>query len=580
MLKNAVVLSSIAVILGLGLGECAWAISLQPSDFAWPLLERVAFWVAGAALGLAWAWANAGVWRLAFGFDFKNGLRFGAVGLVPALLGLAWPLVVRFKLPYPHDEPVRVLQILFAAQCLGSLGLSTFFGLAALRGSAILESWPAKRLAIRLSGAAMLVFCLSGHWIGQWNMTGDSPHYVLMAHSLAYDHDEDLSNNYKSGVWRRFFDREDLPTQIPDQPDGRHIPEHKPGLSILVLPGYVLAGASGVRWTLALVSAGASGLIFLLCLNLGYTRRLALLGWALFAFAAPWWTNAQMVMPEMLGGMLLLLILCVWQGMLPRGWVSFCAFVLVWVSVRFYPLAGFVALVEVIQRRRLKLAWWWSPLAWSALSLGLGLYLNYLQFGHISPGKTYEQRHQSMAFLVNPGMMLHYAWGLMIDQEYGWLPYTPVFALSFLGLWAFWLRDRAFFWFSLLPALVYIAPVTLFHEWWSSMAPNRYVVCLTPMFAIWALEVWRSWGSKLVFQALAAASITWALCLAIVPWFCWSKQNGENWPLRIVGMAVHRDLAQWFPSFMVERPISQVWIVGILILGFVSLKVLGRPKGL
>src|SRR4051812_11138727 len=37
------------------------------------------------------------------------------------------------------------------------------------------------------------------------NITGDEPYYLLMTHSLVYDHDLALSNNYKNKDFTKFY---------------------------------------------------------------------------------------------------------------------------------------------------------------------------------------------------------------------------------------------------------------------------------------------------------------------------------------------------------------------------------------
>lgn len=423
-------LSLLAGLLGLGLGETAWAISLQKSDLYWPAWPHGAFLAAGAGLGLAWALGQSLAWRLAFGWDRIWGLRIGAFSLFPALLGFSWPLLLRATLPPPHHFPLRNLELLLAAQMLLPLFLSVWLGSLGLALGRAMDSLSDRSLALRLGGLALAAYVLSGAWVGQWNSSGDAPHYVLMAHSVLHDQDLDLDNNYDDEHWRLFYDRPMLERQLPDQPDGRQMPEHKVGLSLLMLPGYALLGMSGARWVLGLMAAAGASLFFLFCLQTGFSRRLSLWGWLVFSFSAPWLTHSQLGLAELVGGFLVLLAFAAWRGILPR-WVAplACAY-LVWVSVRYYPLALSMACVDSWGRR--KEGWLRAalPLAWVALALALGLAHNQSMYGHFSPAVTYVQRGQPWDVILKPLNALRYASGLMIDQEYGWLPYVPVFSLG------------------------------------------------------------------------------------------------------------------------------------------------------
>jgi hypothetical protein len=328
------------------------------------------------------------------------------------------------------------------------------------------------------------------------------------------------------------------------------------------------------------LAAAASAIFYLLCLKLGFGRERAIFGWALFSFSAPWLEHSQIVLAEMEAGLVLLLALASWRGVLPRAWAFAAYAFLPWLHVRFFPLAAFLPLMDAWGRRREGAASWLRPLAWAGLSLGAAFLFNYLEYGSASVAKTYEQRQQGWEVIIKLPMMLRYACGLMIDQEYGWLPYAPVFAVSFFGLGFLFLKDRSLFWQTCLPALIYLVPLASFPWWFSGMEPNRYVVPLTPHFALWALAAWRAWGARPWFTALAWLSWGWGLALSVLPWFSWGHYgvHGENWILKILGAALHADLPRYFPSFMIEDLKSYFWAAGLALLGLWAARRLGPSK--
>jgi hypothetical protein len=577
---NWLLISLLAALLGLGLGETGWAIALQHPDFFWPAdWNRAEFYLAGMGTALIFAFGQAWFWGFAFSFQWITGLRIAAFSLFCALAGFAWPIWIRVVLPSPHDFPLRNLEILLAAQCLGCLWVSLGIGVALIAWSREFRESGTRSLAWRLGALAFLVYFLSGFWVGQWNNTGDAPHYIMISDSLAYDHDVDLANNFRNGDWRNFYDR-DLAPQDPPQADGRQISEHKPGLPLVIAPGYYFLGFSGVRWILALLAAAGSGVFFLLCLRLGLSRTQALWGWLIFSFSAPWLCQSQIALSELPGGLMLLCVLAAWRGALPRMAAPLACAALAWLNVRFFPVAAFLALIDAVELRREGRGWIRAllPLLVTGASLGLALYYNLLEFGHLSPAQAYAQKQMSIGTMIQPLMIFRYASGLMIDQEYGWLPYAPIYALAFFGLWALWRRDRPLFWMSLLPSLLYLGPVACFPWWPSAMAPNRYVVFLTPVFALWTLEAWRAWGSRPGFVALAALAFFWGFFLTVLPWFCFGKLNGQNMVLGILGKALHHPLTPWFPTFWMDDPKSYFWVLGLLILGGLYAKKLCLPK--
>ena len=73
---------------------------------------------------------------------------------------------------------------------------------------------------------------------------GDEPYYLLITHSLAYDFDADLTNNYAAGDWQHFLDRQIRPQPgDPVGPHGELYSCHNELLPLALAPAYQLAGA-------------------------------------------------------------------------------------------------------------------------------------------------------------------------------------------------------------------------------------------------------------------------------------------------------------------------------------------------
>jgi hypothetical protein len=77
--------------------------------------------------------------------------------------------------------------------------------------------------------------------------TGDEPHYLIITHSLVYDHDLDVSNNYIHEDWKRFL-RD--PTITPHYARFSLDPAvkysiHNFGLPLILTVPYLIAGFYG-----------------------------------------------------------------------------------------------------------------------------------------------------------------------------------------------------------------------------------------------------------------------------------------------------------------------------------------------
>ncbi len=126
---------------------------------------------------------------------------------------------------------------------------------------------------------------------GHHQPDGDEPYNLLITHSLAYDGDADLANNYAAGDWRRFMNRPIAPQPgDPIGPHGERYSRHNALLPLALAPAYRLAGKTGAQVTMALMTAALAWLT--LRLGRHYARRrpgevLVAYGWLAFAPPLP-----------------------------------------------------------------------------------------------------------------------------------------------------------------------------------------------------------------------------------------------------------------------------------------------------
>ena len=161
----------------------------------------------------------------------------------------------------------------------------------------------------------------------------------------------------------------------------------------------------------------------------------------------------------------------VWRGaalsLLPWLHMKFALLLLVsglWLAYRLWPrmrlLIGFLA-----------------PIAVSS-ALWLGSF--YVMYGVLNPTVAYGySQGAELAWLNIPRGLL----GLSIDQEYGLLPYSPVFAVSMLGVWVMARqRDtRGYAIGMLLVVAPFLASTTQYYMWWGGgSVPARFVVPILP----------------------------------------------------------------------------------------------------
>jgi hypothetical protein len=187
--------------------------------------------------------------------------RTGTAGELGAL-AILWVLI----LARPH------LSLAFADEVLAA-GLILVLACRVARQTAALRPLLGERLPGRPSALffflPLTVYLALLPWsAGHRQLDGDEPYYLLVTHSLAYDFDADLTNNYAQGDWRYFMNRPITPQ--PGDPVGSHgerFSRHNALLPLVLAPAYRLGGKMGALATMAALTAALAWMTLRLALR-------------------------------------------------------------------------------------------------------------------------------------------------------------------------------------------------------------------------------------------------------------------------------------------------------------------------
>src|SRR6266536_1456357 len=105
---------------------------------------------------------------------------------------------------------------------------------------ALLAARARPRALFAVAWAALLVLGL--FYTTRLRVSGDEPHYLLMAQSLWREGDLDLRDNLEREDWREYTPGPITPHFAAPRADGRPFPAHSPGLPLLLAPLYALGG--------------------------------------------------------------------------------------------------------------------------------------------------------------------------------------------------------------------------------------------------------------------------------------------------------------------------------------------------
>ena len=405
---------------------------------------------------------------------------------------------------------------------------------------------------------------------------GDEPYNLLLAHSLAYDHDTDLANNYAAGDWRHFMDRPIAPQ--PGDPVGRRgeiYSRHNALLPLALVPAYRLAGKAGALVSMALLTAALAWLT--LRLGRHYAAELpgeSLAAYAWVALAPPLLLYSYQVWVEVPAALLAAAALDQILALAPapagaalprrRAWLAIAIPVLLLplLKIRFILIAApLVALAAwragrqpSHRRQLLALGMILLALVGGILLYNLWLYSNPLK---IHSWQEIDPNRHTLQDYLGGGL------GLLYDCAFGLFAFAPIWLLLLPAV-ALLLARRA-----ALPAhlavltLPYLMVVTPRGEWYGGWSPPfRYALIALPLLglALAPLLARRHRpGARWLLAGLGSLTLILTVVWIVVPGWTYNFADGRTYVLDHLDSRLGADLARFFPSAVRPRTATWLW---------------------
>jgi hypothetical protein len=379
---------------------------------------------------------------------------------------------------------------------------------------------------------------------------GDETHFMILTHSLVFDHDFDVGDNYKNGDYKEEFPtpspgsmrgypyaymQRDGIEYLPHEPHviknfrGQLMLEHDMGFPLLLVPGYALDKREGALFTVAFIAALGAAAVFELALLLGVSKQRALLTAGLFCFTSPFLVYAQVAFIDAVGasGSIWVALQFFRYRARERNRYLLLSGVLIsmlpWLNVRYWSLAGpaFLVISAWVIRRE------WGrrgPLVGKMALLGVPSLVSLITYSSIDKVLFNEFiPNASMVILSRsvPQFQPHTVRGLLgmlFDQSYGLIPVAPLYVAAAAGMIVLFRRDRWGFLALLLPAVGYLPFVSSSQFWYGGWcAPGRFVLSAAlPMVPTAALVLTRK--VRWVVVVLAAWSFTISIMFTVNPY--------------------------------------------------------------
>jgi hypothetical protein len=358
-------------------------------------------------------------------------------------------------------------------------------------------------------------------------ITGDEPFYLLTTQSLRSDGDLDLTDEYATEEYLEFWDSPvPLWRQMQPTDDGTLLSPHQPGLSILVLPAYVVGGVAGTQRFLALLWAAAMATAALVARRLGAPPWAAALAGVAVGAGAPGIVYASQIYPEGPAALAVSVALLVAVGDRPRPVATALALAaLPWLGNKY-------VLVAVV----LAAAWAWRFRAERAAVVGVAVvgavtgahyaWWHLHTFDGLTPYGVNvvwagEDTSEVLADHLRVRDRPFRLYALWLDERFGLLRWCPVVGLALWGL-------RRATW---LPAAVLacgmvvgsFASITIM-GWWF---PGRMLVAGIPglvvLVALGAARLPRTAAVLAAWSLAIGVAVAWSahrggIRLAVDPW--------------------------------------------------------------
>ncbi|MFO7916762.1 MAG: hypothetical protein R6V13_01630 [Anaerolineae bacterium] len=370
--------------------------------------------------------------------------------------------------------------------------------------------------------------------------SGDQPYYLMTTISLVEDRDLNQYNNYrKDASYDQFYppfggaypsDFPGIPAPYPlpseghmatatNRPPNTRYSKHGLGVPLLIIPGWVLGkaltpllsrlilygngGWPAVVFQFNLLGALSALQVFLLAWEVAGKRWIALAVWAALAFSNPQMSYSYLVFPELPAALLILYafrrLRLGWETNTPVQLLSVALSIsyLPWLHNRLLPIVLALTAYSVYQWRRtrpscrkMKRRQWRSLLLFLApILISGGAMAAYHCWLYGSPLPNVQDHAGFFNPLHAKGRLslLLSTLGLLLDQQWGLLPYTPVLALSAVGtvvLMGSREGRQLGAWLGMI-MLPYFLVVAAYKVWWGAWCPPaRYLAPITPLMAV------------------------------------------------------------------------------------------------
>jgi hypothetical protein len=342
---------------------------------------------------------------------------------------------------------------------------------------------------------------------------GDEPHYLAATQSLLEDFDLEVENNYANGDYLDYFPGRLEPHFLKRSTSGEIYSIHAPGVSIIVLPLFAIAGYGGAVLTMVLIAALTAAIMWRVAWRISGSATAAWFGVAGVFATTPFFFHTFTVYPEIIGGLCvacglwLLIELADGRAVSDRALIGTgtALALLPWLHSRFAVIAAMLGIVLILRlsSRANAAAQIARFLAVPILAGAAWFAFFWMIWGSPSPTAPYGDDTSTSAAYILRGLI-----GLTFDQQFGVFTTAPIYLAALVGGIVL-ARQRPRLAVELLLVVVpYAMAVASYAMWWAgSAAPARFLVAVLPVAVVPIALVGRDAASVLLLVISMALTL-------------------------------------------------------------------------
>jgi hypothetical protein len=474
-----------------------------------------------------------------------------------AVTGAAWLPGVGLVLPC-----LLVLKGPLAAVPLAAAAVAALSRSGRLRWPAALDR-PGPALAVAFAWLAG-----AGLWyVGGLRVSGDEPHYLMMAQSLWNERDLDLRDNFERRDYLRDTPGPVAPHYGNPRADGRPFPAHSPGLPLLLAPFYAAGGRRACVLLLSACGALLAWQVRRVAERLGADAAGARLAWAA-SLGPPVFFYGFHVYTELPSALAIAVALRLLTSRAPlRSALGAAAAIacLPWLHLKLLLVSAALAGLGAARLRGRALRGFGVVLAVAGAAF-LSWY--HYVFGRPSPFAIYG----GMPPEFSEGSPFRALAGLLLDRSFGLLPFAPIAVLALPGAARLARSADGRILLAVLGCLG--GPPLFWRMWWGGQCPPaRFLVpAAVVLGAALALASTASGGRGLARWRglLLAAGFAVALVGIARPGDLLLVNRGDR-PTRFwAALSGERPIERYLPSLVfasaAEARVALVWLAALALL--------------